>query len=61
MLTMLPSDPNFPAWDWLLTVRAAFVNAALFADLCQLPEPERAAAVAQLTAAAEQAWQELVR
>ena len=44
-----------------LTMRAAFVNAACHADLAGMLEAERAAAVAELTAAAEQAFYELSR
>jgi hypothetical protein len=58
---MTASDPNYPAWDWLLTMRAQFINAALFWDLCQLPEVERRATVAELTDAVEQAFKELSR
>jgi hypothetical protein len=59
MLTMLPSDPNYPAWDWLLTMRAAWVNAHVYYDLRNIPEVERKAMVAELTDAAEQAFGEL--
>jgi hypothetical protein len=59
MLRMTASDPNYPAWNWLLTMRAAWVNAGCHWDLCDVAEAERKAMVAELTDAVEQAWKEL--
>jgi hypothetical protein len=59
MLTMLPSDPNYPAWDWLLTMRAAWVNAHVYYDLRTVPEVERRAMVAELDGETVTAFEEL--
>jgi hypothetical protein len=62
MLTMLPSDPNYQDWNWLLQRRCEAINAHVAWDtrwVCELPEPERRAMVAQLTDAVEQAFKEL--
>ena len=59
MLRLLPSDPLYPAWDWLLTIRAAYVNAGCWHDLAGVEEAERAEIVAMLTVELEQAFEEL--
>jgi hypothetical protein len=62
VLKMTASDPNFAAWNWLLQRRCEAINAHVAWDtrwICELPEPERRAMVAELTDAVEQAWKEL--
>jgi hypothetical protein len=61
MLTMLPSDPNYPAWNWLLTMRAAWVNAHVYYDLRTIPDIERKAMVATLDGETVTAFEELSR
>jgi hypothetical protein len=61
VLKMTASDPNYPAWNWLLTMRAAWVNAHVYYDLRTIPDAERKAMVAELTDAVEQAFEELSR
>jgi hypothetical protein len=57
MLTFYASD--YPELIDLVTLRAAFVNAACHYDLAGMPEAERSAEVARLTAMLEQAIGEL--
>jgi hypothetical protein len=59
MLKMTASDPNYPAWDWLLTMRAAWVNAHVYYDLRTIPEVERKAMVAELDGETVTAFEEL--
>lgn len=61
MLRLLPSDPLYPAWNWLLTMRAAWINAGCWWDLREIPEAERRAMVAMLTDLLEEAMEELGR
>jgi hypothetical protein len=61
---MTASDPNYPAWDWLLQRRCEAINAHVAWDtrwVCELPEPERAAMVAELDGEAVETWRELSR
>jgi hypothetical protein len=57
MLTFYASD--YPELVLLVELRAAFVNAGCHYDLAGMPEAERAAEVARLTAMLEQAMAEL--
>lgn len=61
MLKLLPSDPLFPAWDWLLTMRAQWINAACFCDLRQEPEVERRAMIVRLSEEMRETFEELTR
>ena len=63
-LSLLPSDPLYPAWDWLLTRRAEAINAHVAWDtrwICELPEAERRAMVAQLDGEVAEAFEEMSR
>ena len=61
MLRLLPSDPLYPAWDWLLSVRAAFINAKCHFDLARYDEALRRADLAMLDEMMVEAFEELVR
>ena len=60
-LRLLPSDPLYPALDFLLTTRAQWINAACHYDLQQYPQAERSAFVAWMDAELERVFEELAR
>lgn len=60
-MTLLPSDDLYSEWNWLLTVRAAWINAGCHYDLAQTPAAERRAMVDLLDDELWKAFGELSR
>jgi hypothetical protein len=64
MLRMTASDPLFPEWNELLTLYAAYLNAACHVDIAQYAETmplEWQADVAMLRGMVEDTFEELTR
>jgi hypothetical protein len=64
VLKMTASDPNYQDWNWLLQRRCEAINAHVAWDtrwICELPEVERLAMVAELDGETVTAFEELSR
>lgn len=61
MIRLLLSDPLYAEMEFILTLRARFMNPACHFDLCGMPEVERLAMVATFDSLIAEMFQELSR
>lgn len=61
MIILFASDQIYAELDFLLTMRAAWINSACHFDLCRVPEGEKRSTLAMLDMELKQMFEELTR